>query len=532
MTILIVDDNEQNIYQLKVFLEGNGYETVAAYDGSEALEKAKTNPPDLIISDILMPVMDGFTLCREWRKDERLKSIPFIFYTATYIHEQDREFALSLGADEFLVKPHEPEDFLKVIREAIKHVHKTSGREIPAEPSSEEESVYLKQYNAALIRKLETKMLQMEQKNRELEESFLERKQAQDRYRELFEETKDVVFFSSIEGNFMDINPAGIETFGYRSKGEMLQLDIEKDIYWNPEDRAKIKNLLKKNGFLKDYEVEMKRKEGEKLVMRMTATPVQDKKGDIAAYRVIARDITEQKKLMQQLIQAEKMSALGELLSGVAHEINNPLTAVIGFSELLLKTGDIGEKLRHDIQQIYDCSMRVHKITEGLLRFARKENLVKKDVNVNNVLEEILKIREYQLKVNNIAVKKTFRQDMPLISGDPIQLEQVFLNIINNAEYFMAGENRKGALTISTSVEDDYVKVQFADNGPGIPENNIIRVFDPFFTTKPQGKGTGLGLSVSYGIIKEHGGNIHVENGREGGAVFTILIPLKETKNI
>ncbi|MBN1445233.1 MAG: response regulator [Candidatus Omnitrophica bacterium] len=530
MTILIVDDNEQNIYQQQVFLAGNGYETVTAVNGREALEKARKAPPALIISDILMPVMDGFTLCREWRKDARLKSIPFIFYTATYIHEQDREFALSLGADEFLVKPQEPEVFLKIIREVIKRVHKTPpGQDV--EPSVKEESVYLKQYNATLIRKLESKMLQLEQKNRDLEESLAERKQAQDKYRELFEDTKDTVYVSSIEGNFLDVNPSGIETFGYRNKEEMLQLDIEKDIYWNPEDRKEIKKLLRGQGFLKDYEVEMKKKNGERLIMLLTASLMKDKKGDVTAYKVIARDITEQKKLLQQLIQAEKMAAIGELLSGVAHEINNPLTAVIGFSELLLKTGDIDEKLRHDIQQIYDSSIRVHKITEGLLRFARKDNLVKKAVNVNSLIEEILKIREYQLRVNNIAVKKICRQDLPLISGDPIQLEQVFLNIINNAEYFMADENRKGILTISTSVEDNYVKVQFADTGPGIPENKITRVFDPFFTTKPQGKGTGLGLSVSYGIIKEHGGNIHVENGMKGGAVFTVILPLKEAKN-
>jgi putative two-component system response regulator len=172
MTILIVDDNEQNIYQLQFLLGGNGYKVVTAANGAEALEKARQNPPDLIISDILMPVMDGFTLCREWKKDERLRSIPFIFYTATYIHDQDREFALKLGAERFLFKPQEPEVFIRTIREVIQQVS-SSPKRPPSAPveSLPEEKLYLKQYNSVLIRKLEDKMLQLEKKNRELGEA-------------------------------------------------------------------------------------------------------------------------------------------------------------------------------------------------------------------------------------------------------------------------------------------------------------------------------------------------------------------------
>ncbi len=173
MTIIIVDDNEQNLYHLQFMLGGKGYKVIAAANGAEALEKARKSPPDLIISDILMPVMDGFTLCREWKKDESLRLIPFVFYTATYIHEKDREFALSLGAEEFLVKPQEPDLFLKTIGEIINNVH-----DFPAispvereEPAEEDESGYLKQYNAVLIRKLEDKMQELEKNNSELEKA-------------------------------------------------------------------------------------------------------------------------------------------------------------------------------------------------------------------------------------------------------------------------------------------------------------------------------------------------------------------------
>ncbi|HNS32079.1 MAG TPA: response regulator [bacterium] len=173
MTILIVDDDEQNLYMLQVLLKRKGYKVISALNGAEALTKGRQNPPDLVISDILMPVMDGFTLCREWKKDISLKSIPFIFYTATYTHQQDREFALNLGAERFIVKPEEPEVLVKTLNEVIEQAGSPGPVQITEKvPSStEEETGYLKQYNAALIRKLENKMLQLEDKNRELEKT-------------------------------------------------------------------------------------------------------------------------------------------------------------------------------------------------------------------------------------------------------------------------------------------------------------------------------------------------------------------------
>ena len=181
MTILIVDDNEQNLDLLQVLLSGNGYQVVSAANGAEALAKARQNPPDLVVSDILMPVMDGFALCREWKKDERLRQIPFVFYTATYIDEHDREFAFSLGAEQFLVKPVEPEVFMRTILEVIQQVQRppAAPTRVPIEAPQQEEVGYLKQYNEVLIRKLEAKMEQLEQVNRELERDITERKKAE-----------------------------------------------------------------------------------------------------------------------------------------------------------------------------------------------------------------------------------------------------------------------------------------------------------------------------------------------------------------
>lgn len=187
--ILIVDDQEDNRYLLDTLLKGHGYEVVTAVHGQEALDKARQNPPDLIITDILMPVMDGFALCRAWKTDEQLKSIPFIFYTATYTDERDRQFALGLGAEQFIVKPEEPEVFLVIIREILAAAERQPiATARPPAKATGEETVYLKQYNEVLIRKLEAKMQQLEEANSKLEQDIALRKIAEEKIRRLNEE--------------------------------------------------------------------------------------------------------------------------------------------------------------------------------------------------------------------------------------------------------------------------------------------------------------------------------------------------------
>ena len=191
--LLIVDDNEQNLYMLQVLLEGNGYEVVTAANGTEALEKARRDPPDMIITDILMPVMDGFALCRQWKRDEHLKEIPIVFYTATYTDPKDEELALNLGAERFIIKPVEPDVFVGMLRDVIEE-HKAGRLAAPREPVEEEEP-YLREYNEALIRKMEDKMLELEQANQtlerhaqELEQRVAERKQAEEQVKKSLQE--------------------------------------------------------------------------------------------------------------------------------------------------------------------------------------------------------------------------------------------------------------------------------------------------------------------------------------------------------
>jgi CheY-like chemotaxis protein len=189
-TVLAVDDNEQNLYQLQVLLAGSGYRVVCAANGAEALAAARESPPDLIVTDILMPVMDGFSLCREWKKDERLRAIPLVFYTATYTDERDRDFALGLGAEGFMVKPQEPEDLLRGIRDVLLLAEHRSVASVPAPEPPEEEALYLKQYNEALIRKLEHKMQQLEETNHALQQDIAARQRAEARMVEQLEELR------------------------------------------------------------------------------------------------------------------------------------------------------------------------------------------------------------------------------------------------------------------------------------------------------------------------------------------------------
>ncbi|MBN1424073.1 response regulator [Candidatus Fermentibacteria bacterium] len=245
--ILIVDDREENRYLLRAMLQGNGYDVLEARHGAEALETARQTPPDLVISDILMPVMDGFALCREWLRDERLGKIPFIFYTATYTDSRDREFALGLGASRFIVKPQEPEAFMEIIREALRHV--VAGRAALASPGpTVDEAAYLQQYNEALIRKLETKMEQLEHANRMLEHELEERtrmeadlRESEVRYRALFEHMAsascldEVIYREGIPVDYrlVDVNPAFERVTGI-SRGRAIGA-LASELYDSPQ---------------------------------------------------------------------------------------------------------------------------------------------------------------------------------------------------------------------------------------------------------------------------------------------------------
>ena len=259
------------------------------------------------------------------------------------------------------------------------------------------------------------------------------------------------------------------------------------------------------------------------------AVPIIDEKGKKAVLEV-SRDVSEQKHLREQLLQSEKMSALGQLISGVAHELNNPLTGILGFSQLLLMSPDIPETTRHSLETINSEAERARKIVQNLLFFSRQRKTTKKKVLVNEMVGRALDLRAYEMRVNNIEVVRMFEADCPPIFADDHQLQQVCMNLIINAEQAMLEAHAKGRLEVTTQwdKERNVIIITFCDDGPGIAEDHLSKLFDPFFTTKPVGKGTGLGLSISYGILQEHGGTITASNENERGATFRIELPVFE----
>jgi PAS domain S-box-containing protein len=256
-----------------------------------------------------------------------------------------------------------------------------------------------------------------------------------------------------------------------------------------------------------------------------TTSPIFNENGHVQGSVHVMRDISERKQMEQQLMLTDRLASVGELASGVAHELNNPLTSVIGFSQLLME-GEIPESIKDDLTLINSEAQRAATIVKNLLTFARKHAAVKQPTRINNVIEDVLRLRAYEQKVNNIEVLRHLAADIPDIMVDYFQIQQVFLNLIINAEYFMSEAHHRGALIVTTQRLDDIVKISFADDGPGIPKENLSRIFDPFFTTKDVGKGTGLGLSICHGVIAEHGGRIYAQSDVGKGATFIIDLPI------
>ncbi len=263
-------------------------------------------------------------------------------------------------------------------------------------------------------------------------------------------------------------------------------------------------------------------------ISRQLATTIEK----VQLYEETCRAYEDLRRTQEQLLQSEKMSAVGQLISGVAHELNNPLTAILGYAQLLEGAG-LDPRSADYVRKLFKQAQRTHRVVQNLLSFARQRKPQKQEVDLRKVLEESLTLREYDLKVNNVSLEREIPDDLPSVVADPHQLEQVFLNVINNALDAMVESSGSGVLKVRVFKKDAYVCVEFDDSGPGIKDPS--RIFDPFYTTKSVGKGTGLGLSICYGIVKEHGGEIVARNRDEGGATIAIRLlasekpPLPET---
>ena len=477
-----------------------------------------------------------------------------------------------------------------------------------------------------------------------------DRREAERRYRELFDNIQEGIFFSTPQGRFVEVNDALVRMLGYDSREELLQLDIPSQVYFSPRRRQELADLLASQGGLRNQEEVLRRKDGSPMHVLINCFAVHDLNGEVLQYRglmldisglhqsqtelqrerdfsnkvlnhtqslilvtdtagtityanrrwsglgfqhhqllnrlltelvvpprraalrvaieavsrgqqvdnldlhliradgssgqftlnlspisgedgavnsivVVMTDVTDSATLQAKLIHAEKMAAVGQLVSGVAHEVNNPLTAILGFADLLMENPELPESIRRDLRVILQEAQRTKQIVQNLLRFARQMPPQRQAVQLNAILRRTLQLRAYDFHSHGVEVVERFDESLPEIVGDSHQLQQVFLNILNNAYDAVREIGRPARIDVTTARSGAAVEVSFRDNGMGIAFPD--RIFDPFFTTKEVGKGTGLGLSICYGIVREHGGEIFCHNNQDSeGATFVVRLPL------
>jgi PAS domain S-box-containing protein len=345
----------------------------------------------------------------------------------------------------------------------------------------------------------------------------------------LLDNASDAIALFDLDGNLIYVNKTAHSNFGY-NKEELMQMDVYDILVIEDEQKPDLyKTEFLNKGYL-SMETVIRHQNGHVLPVEINVSTVV-LQGNMYALAIV-RDISERKKaeeerkLLERKAQlASQLASVGEMAAGIAHEINNPLTSVIGYAQLLMKQ-NIPEDLKEEIGIIHEGAQRVSGIVNRMLTFARQRKPKREYVAINEIIEATLELRQYSLRNNNIEVILKLDPDLPMTIADNGQLQQVFLNIIVNAETEMKLAHGKGTLIISTSVHDNTINMAFTDDGPGIPEKHLSRVFDPFFTTREVGQGTGLGLSVCHGIISEHGGSISVKNESNKGVTFTVELPI------
>lgn len=349
------------------------------------------------------------------------------------------------------------------------------------------------------------------------------------RYRDLFENMLDGVFISDASGTVLDCNKALCDLIGY-SREEFMGMNYYRDLFISAQDVMDFRRTFTKHGFMRDYELQIARKDGAIRDVSMSGIAQRNSRGDVVSYQGLMRDITDEKRLRTQLIRSERFSAMGKMASQLAHELNNPIYGIMNCLDLV--RDEVPET--HEKRKYLDLARNECKRTSGLLikmlKFFKPDDEQRSPTNMNKLLEETLLFYEKQFKNLNIRVMTDLADDLPVSMAVESQLKQVFINMIINANTAMP---TGGELRVSSRYDRDSnsIVVTIEDTGVGIRRENLDRIFEAFFTTKKEVKGVGLGLSICYGFIREHGGRIDVRSEVGKGTAFDIQLPVKPLEN-
>ena len=495
--ILVVDDEQSIRNMMRMTLQADGHDVVTAEDGPSAIEAYKKESPEVVLLDVRMPGMDGVEVLRRIKKMDKDSEVVIV----TGHGDMDMAIqCLRQDASNFLAKP--------VSDDLLAHALKRSlERRALARK--------LKEYTE----KLETLVREA---NVELEKSY--------RFREnLIENSPDAIVSVRKGGDIVIFNSAAEKLLGYTKDEVLGKMNIVK-VYQPGVAKQVMKWLRSKKeggkGALKKREVVVLDKEGRGIPVYLSAAILYEH-GQEAGSVGVFTDIREMKELERHLLRSEKLSSLGKLSAGIAHEINQPLTGVLTFASLLMKKFKDDVQTRKDLEIIVRETTRIRSIVQGVLDFARETPVQKQPHHLEAVIDQTLKIIVNQQRFFGIELVKEYDTGLPEIVLDQSQMEQVFMNIVMNAIDAMDGS---GTLTIKTRAEDGWAIAEFQDSGCGMPESMIDKIFDPFFTTKnsTEGSSMGLGLAVSYGIVQNHGGEVEVSSEEGKGTTFTIRLPLQE----
>jgi len=542
MKILVVDDLKLNRYMLETLLSKNGHECISAENGEKALEKLRAEKVDLVVSDIQMPVMDGFRLCREVRLDDKLKEIPVIFYSATFIEERDKELAYKVGADMFVKNPEEMNGLLDIIqnvisttedRQKLKHVEKS--------PADEKEIHTL--YSERVFS-------QLEKKTQDLQREISEHKRIKDalyesekRYRAVVEDIPSMICRFLPNGKLTFVNNTYCKFFN-KAETELIGqtfFRFNKDAGQDNAHRI-LMSLTMENPIITTERMQTD-SNGRTQWQEWTDRAIFDENGLLTEYQSIGRDITENKlaqeekvKLEKQLQQAQKMEAIGTLAGGIAHDFNNILSAIIGYTDLAAMKVEKDAAIKKDLDEVLIASARAEALVKQILAFSRQSEIEKKPVPVKLIAQEALKLLRASLPTT-IEIRENL-QSNSLVISDSTQIHQVLMNLCTNAGHAMRenGGNLKVDLvdvTLDAEFTSNYpdmlpglfLKLAISDTGHGMTADVQDRIFEPFFTTKEKGEGTGMGLSVVHGIVIRSGGIITVSSEPEKGATFNVFLP-------